>query len=165
MNAGVHLMFPLYVAQDHSHLHGAAHIKAGSLYLSYTNLGTPSQAHLKALTINRQGWRDGGQLLLILVLAYSLLQSQWIPVSHSKPSNSLLAQVALVFLLPGLLLCWLLKNFHSQPSVLVHTFNPSTGRQRQLDLCEFKVSLINRVSSRIAKATQRNPAIKIFFIK
>ena len=32
------------------------------------------------------------------------------------------------------------------------------GRQRQEDLCEFKVSLVYRVSSRtVSKATQRNP--------
>jgi hypothetical protein len=31
------------------------------------------------------------------------------------------------------------------------------GRQRQEDLCEFKASLVYRASSRIARATQRNP--------
>ena len=30
------------------------------------------------------------------------------------------------------------------------------GRQKQADLCEFKVSLVYRVSFRIASATQRN---------
>jgi hypothetical protein len=30
------------------------------------------------------------------------------------------------------------------------------GRQKQADLCEFKVSLVYRVSFRIARATQRN---------
>jgi hypothetical protein len=34
---------------------------------------------------------------------------------------------------------------------------PVLGRQRQTDLCEFKASLIYRLSSRIARATQRNP--------
>jgi hypothetical protein len=34
---------------------------------------------------------------------------------------------------------------------------PALRRQRQVDLCEFEVSLIYRVSSRKAKATQRNP--------
>jgi hypothetical protein len=33
---------------------------------------------------------------------------------------------------------------------------PALGRQRHVDLCEFKASLIYRVSSRTAKATQRN---------
>ena len=31
------------------------------------------------------------------------------------------------------------------------------GRQRQTDLCEFEASLVNRASSRTARATQRNP--------
>jgi hypothetical protein len=30
-------------------------------------------------------------------------------------------------------------------------------RQRQADLCEFKASLVYRVSSRTTRATQRNP--------
>ena len=35
------------------------------------------------------------------------------------------------------------------------------GRQRQVDLCEFKVSLIYKVSSRTARAvTQRSPVFK-----
>ena len=37
---------------------------------------------------------------------------------------------------------------------------PALGRQRQLDLCEFKTSLVYRVSFRTAKATQRNPVSK-----
>ena len=36
--------------------------------------------------------------------------------------------------------------------MVVHTFNPSM-RQRQVDLCEFKASLVFRVSSRTAMAT------------
>jgi hypothetical protein len=40
--------------------------------------------------------------------------------------------------------------------VMAHTFNPSIGRQ----ISEFKVSLVYRVSSRIARATQRNPLSK-----
>jgi hypothetical protein len=31
------------------------------------------------------------------------------------------------------------------------------GRQRQADLCEFEASLVYRVSSKTAKAVQRNP--------
>ena len=48
----------------------------------------------------------------------------------------------------------------------VHTFNHSSGgregedRQRQVGLCEFKTSLVYRVSSRTARATQRNPVSK-----
>ena len=35
---------------------------------------------------------------------------------------------------------------------------PGLGRQRQVDLCEFEVSLVCRVSARIgSKARQRNP--------
>ena len=37
---------------------------------------------------------------------------------------------------------------------------PALGRQRQADLCEFKDSLVYRVSSRTAKDTQRNPVSK-----
>jgi hypothetical protein len=39
----------------------------------------------------------------------------------------------------------------------VQPFNP---RQRQSELCEFESSLIYTVSSRIVKATQRNPVSK-----
>ena len=38
---------------------------------------------------------------------------------------------------------------------MVHTFNPSTWKQRQADLYEFKASLVYRVSFRTTKATQR----------
>ena len=34
------------------------------------------------------------------------------------------------------------------------------GRQRQVDLYKFEASLIYRVSSRTARATQRNPVFK-----
>jgi hypothetical protein len=34
---------------------------------------------------------------------------------------------------------------------------PALGRQRQVDLYEFKASLVCRLSSRSARATQRNP--------
>ena len=37
---------------------------------------------------------------------------------------------------------------------------PALGRQRQADLYEFKASLVYRVSSWIARATQRNPVSK-----
>ena len=33
-------------------------------------------------------------------------------------------------------------------------------RQRQVDLCEFRDSLVYRVSSRTALDTQRNPVVK-----
>jgi hypothetical protein len=42
----------------------------------------------------------------------------------------------------------------------VHAFNPSIGRQRQEDLCEFEASLVYRVSSKTARAIQRNPVLQ-----
>jgi hypothetical protein len=42
-------------------------------------------------------------------------------------------------------------------AVVVCTFNSSL--KRQADLCEFKASLVYRVSSRIARTTQRNPVL------
>jgi hypothetical protein len=38
--------------------------------------------------------------------------------------------------------------------------NPALGGERQADLSEFEASLIYRVSSRTARATQRNPVSK-----
>ena len=43
--------------------------------------------------------------------------------------------------------------------VVVHTFNFSIQRQRQVDVCEFEASLVYRVSSRTVRATQRNPVL------
>jgi hypothetical protein len=40
--------------------------------------------------------------------------------------------------------------------VVLHAFNPSTGRR----ISEFEASLVYRVSSKTAKATQRNPVSK-----
>ena len=41
-------------------------------------------------------------------------------------------------------------------AVVAHTFNPSTWRQRQADLCEFEASLVYRASSRTgSKATEK----------
>jgi hypothetical protein len=37
---------------------------------------------------------------------------------------------------------------------------PAFGRPRQVDLCEFGDSLVYRVSSRTARATQRDPVSK-----
>ena len=39
----------------------------------------------------------------------------------------------------------------------MHTFKPTLRRQRLADIWEFKVNLGCKVSSRIARATQRNP--------
>jgi hypothetical protein len=44
--------------------------------------------------------------------------------------------------------------------VVACAFISALRRQTQEDLCEFKASLVYRVSSRTAKATQRNPVSK-----
>ena len=50
-----------------------------------------------------------------------------------------------------------LLNAQSSWVVVVHSFNPSTQRQRQADLYEFKPSLVYRVSSRTgSKATEKS---------
>lgn len=53
-----------------------------------------------------------------------------------------------------------LKRVKQGRAVVAHTFNPSTRRQRQADLHEFKASLVYRAISRTAGATQRNPVLK-----
>jgi hypothetical protein len=46
-----------------------------------------------------------------------------------------------------------------KPGVVVHAFNPSKGgRGRRIS--EFEASLVYKVSSRTARATQRNPVSK-----
>ena len=37
---------------------------------------------------------------------------------------------------------------------------PALGRQRQEDLCKFEATLVFTASSRLARATQRNPVSK-----
>ena len=37
---------------------------------------------------------------------------------------------------------------------------PVLGRQRQEELCEFKASLVSKVSSRTARATKKDPVLK-----
>jgi hypothetical protein len=44
--------------------------------------------------------------------------------------------------------------------VVAWTFNLSTWKQRQMDLCEFKASLVYGAGSRIAEATQRKTVLK-----
>ena len=44
--------------------------------------------------------------------------------------------------------------------MVAHTFNPSTGRQMQADLCAFKASLVYRVSFRTARATSSDSVLK-----
>jgi hypothetical protein len=53
---------------------------------------------------------------------------------------------------------FIIKIANGHPAVVVTTtLIPALGRQRQVELCEFKDSLVYRASSRTAKATQRNP--------
>ena len=44
--------------------------------------------------------------------------------------------------------------------MVAHPLIPALGRQRQEDLCEFRVSLVYRVSSKTSRATQRNPVLE-----
>jgi hypothetical protein len=44
--------------------------------------------------------------------------------------------------------------------MVVHTFNPSTQGGRGRRISEFKASLIYKVSSRTARATERNSVLK-----
>jgi predicted RNA-binding protein YlxR (DUF448 family) len=44
--------------------------------------------------------------------------------------------------------------------VVAHTFNPSTREGRGRWICEFEASLDYKVSSRTARAKQRNPVSK-----
>ena len=41
-------------------------------------------------------------------------------------------------------------------AVEAHTLIPALRRQRQTDVCEFEASQVDRMSSRTARATQRN---------
>jgi len=51
-------------------------------------------------------------------------------------------------------------NIYSKLLIVVHTFNPSTWESKASELCEFKASLVYIVSSKTARATQRNPVSK-----
>jgi hypothetical protein len=48
----------------------------------------------------------------------------------------------------------------NKPGIVVHAFNPSTGRDRGRHISEFEASLVYKVSSRTARAIQRNPVSK-----
>jgi hypothetical protein len=45
-------------------------------------------------------------------------------------------------------------------AVVVHAFNPSTWEAEARQISEFKASLVYKVSSRTARAIQRNPVSK-----
>jgi hypothetical protein len=47
-----------------------------------------------------------------------------------------------------------------EPGVVVHTFNPSTQKARGRWISEFEASLVYKVSSRTARAAQRNSVSK-----
>lgn len=55
----------------------------------------------------------------------------------------------------GIHICAYMKMYthihHTTKNLKVHYFNPSTHEQRQIDLCEFKASLIYTVSSQTAR--------------
>ena len=44
---------------------------------------------------------------------------------------------------------------------MAHTFDPNTWGNRQVDLCEFKASLVYTKSSRTSKVIQRNPVREV----
>jgi hypothetical protein len=46
-----------------------------------------------------------------------------------------------------------IRKTKNKPGVVTHTFNPSRGSQ----ISEFELSLVYKVSSRTARAIQRNP--------
>jgi hypothetical protein len=47
-----------------------------------------------------------------------------------------------------------------EPGMVVHAFNPSTWEGRGRRISEFEASLVYNVSSRTARAIQRNPVSK-----
>jgi hypothetical protein len=52
------------------------------------------------------------------------------------------------------------KKFSLQPGVVAHAFNPSTREAEAGGSLEFEASLVYKVSSRTARAIQRNPVSK-----
>jgi hypothetical protein len=53
------------------------------------------------------------------------------------------------------------KKKNGQPGVMAHAFNPSTWEaERGRRISEFEASLVYKVSSRTARAIQRNPVLK-----
>ena len=50
-----------------------------------------------------------------------------------------------------------LKNMMESQAVVAHACNPSTLARRGRQISEFEASLVYKVSSRTARATQRNP--------
>jgi hypothetical protein len=54
----------------------------------------------------------------------------------------------------------MLKVLEKKPGMVVHAFSPSTRGSRGRWISEMEASLVYKVSSRIARATQRNPVSK-----
>jgi hypothetical protein len=52
------------------------------------------------------------------------------------------------------------KKKHFKPGMVAHAFNPSTREAEAGGFLEFEASLIYKVSSRTARAIQRNPVSK-----
>jgi hypothetical protein len=52
------------------------------------------------------------------------------------------------------------NNKSLEPGVVAHAFNPSTREAEAGGISEFEASLVYKVSSRTARAIQRNPASK-----
>jgi hypothetical protein len=55
---------------------------------------------------------------------------------------------------------YLHQNLSAEPGVVAHAFNPSTREAEAGGFLEFEASLAYRVSSRTARAIQRNPVLK-----
>jgi hypothetical protein len=55
-------------------------------------------------------------------------------------------------------------KYANSPGVVVHAFNPSTQEAEAGGFSEFEASLVYRVSSRIARATQRTLSRKKKYI-
>jgi hypothetical protein len=49
----------------------------------------------------------------------------------------------------------------TEPGVVAHAFNPSTREAEAGNISEFEASLVYKVSSRTARAIQKNPVSKI----
>ena len=52
------------------------------------------------------------------------------------------------------------KHLHTRLRRVVHASNPNTWKQRQADLCEFKASLVHKVSSRTGSKVTEKPRLK-----
>jgi hypothetical protein len=51
------------------------------------------------------------------------------------------------------------QETEAEPGVVAHTFNPSAWKEEAGGFLEFEVNLVYRMSSRTARAIQRNPVL------